>query len=133
MTKKKPPSDDEIAKTIGDVKPLWDDLKEFMFTEYPPITEEWKFTGEKYGWSLRLVHKKRRILYLSPRKGHFRAAVILGERAIEAVRKSGLPEEILDIMNKAPKYVEGTAIYFDVQVKEQIDVLKKFIPSKMMK
>ena len=37
-----------------------------------PVTEDWSFSGAKYGWILRLKRKKRVVLYLIPLPQHLR-------------------------------------------------------------
>ncbi len=129
--KEKKPTDDDISQALGVVKPLWDDINRYIADEFQPIVEEWKFTGKKGGWSLRLLQKKRRIIYLGPRNDYFRIAVILGERAMDVARSSNLPADVLEVIDTAKKYVEGTVIRLEVRTEEDLEAVIKLALIKM--
>jgi hypothetical protein len=129
--KSRQPNDGDLAKALGKTKGFWDDLKDHVAKEYEPVTEEWKYYGQKYGWSLRLVRKKRTILYLIPCKGYYLAAFVLGDRAVQAARKSKLPESIIKIINEAKRYAEGTGFRVPVKKRQDLESMKKLAAIKM--
>jgi len=92
---------------------------------------EWKSSGAKYGWSLRLKVKKRNIVYLSPCDGCFRVAFILGDRAVTAARKSDLAKSTQKIIDEAPRYPEGTGVRLMVKAAKDLASIKKLAMIKM--
>lgn len=129
--KSRKPNDCDLAKALGRTKRLWDDLKNYVAKEHEPITEEWKHYGKKYGWTLRLVQKKRTILYLIPCKGHYMAGFVFGQKAVQAARKSKLPKAVITVINDAKRYVEGTGFRVPVKKKQDLDSIKKLVTIKM--
>jgi hypothetical protein len=108
------PSDADLSTELGPSKEIWDELLKRMATECNLVEKEWNSYSRKAGWSLRLKAKKRNIVYLSPCHGSFRVSFVLGDRAIEAARKSGLPKEVFKLIDSGQRYPEGTAVRFDV-------------------
>ena len=121
----------ELRTTLGRTAGLWDELKEHLGCESQPLTEKWTFAGPKWGWSLQLKLKKRSILYMTPREGFFTAGFVLGERAVEAARESGLPEPVLAMIDSAKKYVEGRGVRIELRTKKDLNNTKKLAAIKM--
>ena len=110
-----PPTGEELAAELGSAKPLWDQLLDALAGEHQLTEREWKTYSPKAGWSLRIVRKKRNILYLGPAKGCFQAAFILGDKAIAAARESKLSKKALALIDQGTRYPEGTAIRLEVR------------------
>lgn len=114
----------EVSDALGPADELWKQLVGWA-AKQEIVEQEWKSSGKKYGWSLRLKHKKRNIIYLSPCKGCFRIAFILGEKAIVAARQSDLSKNTLKLLDEAPRYPEGTGLRLMVEAsKDLADVCK---------
>ena len=71
----------ELAEALGRTSKLWDELKGHLSSQYDPLEEEWGFAGKNWGWALRLKHKKRTVLYLTPCRRHFLAGFALWLRS----------------------------------------------------
>jgi hypothetical protein len=129
--KSKIPDDEQLAEVLGESKRFWDEIADHLSEQYDPLTEEWKYSGQKWGWSLRLIHKKRTILYLTPGIGFYYTGFVLGGKAVEAAQQSGLPADVLDAINVAPKYAEGTGVRLEVRTVEDLEAVKKLAKIKM--
>lgn len=129
--KNKQPADNDLAKALGETKQTWDEIKTHLETEYGAVVEEWKFSGQKWGWACALKVKKRRIVYLTPCKDHFILGMALGGKAVAAATASGLSERVLDIIKNAKKYAEGTAVRLEVRSHEYVEDIKKLIRAKV--
>jgi len=93
--------------------------------------QEWKSSGMKYGWSLRLKQKKKNIVYLSPCAGCFRVAFVLGDRAVEAARNSGLSKTTVQVLDEAPHYPEGTGVRLMVKSAKDLADIRKLALVKL--
>ena len=111
--KRHPPTDAELSGALGPAKAIWDQLLAGLAAEHKLTVQEWNSYSPKAGWSLQLKRKERNILYLGPCKGAFRAAFVLGDKAVAAARKSDLPQRVIKIINQSKRYAEGTAIRFE--------------------
>lgn len=129
--KAKKPSDSELAGELGSAKTLWDQIVADLAEEQKIETQEWNSYSKKAGWSLRLKHKERNIVYLSPHRGCFTASFALGDKAVQAARESGLPPPVLKIISEAKRYAEGTAVRIEVKTGKDVAVVKKLAAVKL--
>ena len=126
-----PPGPADVRQALGRSIAAWDALRVRISEQFGEVTEEWALPAKKYGWSLRLKLKKRTILHLGPRSKHFIVAIILGEKAVAAVRKSELEPEVIAMVKRAPKYPEGRGVRFEIRSKKDIGALEALARIKM--
>ena len=125
------PDENMLTEAFGEAKKLWDEIKEYVIDNYPPVTEEWFFSGAKWGWSFRLKRKKRVILYFTSQEGWFYNGFVLGDRAKGYAEEAGLSPEVMEVINNAPKYGEGTGFRAEVRSPDILFDIKKLIEVKM--
>jgi hypothetical protein len=124
------PANTDLADALGTTLVLWNDLEARIAARFRSTSAVWAFSGKSTGWGLRLVCKDRIILYMTPRRGSFLVSFVLGERVVKAAHGSNLPPAVLEAIDSAKRYAEGTGVRFeirdrrDVQSMETIAVLK---------
>lgn len=126
-----PPNEQELATILGRSKAVWDELARKLATRFGPLTREWKCYSRNAGWTLRLLQRKRALLYLSPSSGFFGASVVLGSRALQQARCSDLPDEVIGIIDSATRYTEGTSIWLDVYSSRDADIVLRLVAFKL--
>ena len=129
--KSKQPTKQMLAKAIGKQYQLWTDIAEHVVEKYPKAIEEWKYPGVKYGWSFRLKDTKRNIIYMMPCDGHIMVAFVFGDKGVDAVQASSLPQSIKDELRNARKYVEGRGIRLQVRNKTDVANIKILVDIKL--
>lgn len=125
------PGSEDLRRALGEASSLWVSLIDHVKREHPPITEEWAFAGASFGWSLRLIQKKRRVLYLIPQRGAFLVGVVLGEKAVAAAMASRLPKKIKEELQAAKKYAEGRGIRVKVESEDDLGAMKALAALKV--
>ncbi|MGD0630014.1 MAG: DUF3788 family protein [Terracidiphilus sp.] len=125
------PTAEEVALALGAAAKLWDQLVNSLTKELGVTAKEWHRNSPKYGWALRLSVKKRRIIYLSPCSGCFRVALVLGDKAIAAAKNSGLPVFLMEMIEEAPRYPEGTAIRLVVKTRADLTGIRELAVVKL--
>lgn len=125
------PEAPELKKILGKSAALWTGLVTHIEETYAPVTAVWNFAGAKFGWSLRLKQKDRIVLYLTPQDGTFLAGIVLGDRALAAARKVRLPAAILELLDAAPRYAEGTGIRVPVSSRSAAAAVQRLVDCKM--
>ena len=126
------PTEEELEAALGRAaKALWDRLLRRIADEHGLDVWEWNSYSPKAGWSLRLKRAKRNILYLAPCEGCFRAAIVLGDKAVKAARASALPPEVIRTLDQAPRYAEGTALRLVVDGPKDLDALVELARIKL--
>ncbi|MHC4696169.1 MAG: DUF3788 domain-containing protein [Planctomycetota bacterium] len=129
--KSRKPRTGELAEVLGRTSKLWEELKSHLSAQYDPLSKDWGFAGQEWGWSLRLKQKKRTVLYLTPCKRHFLAGLVLGEKAVKAAHQSDLPASVLNDIDAARKYAEGKGVRIAVRVKKDLHTVEKLAAIKM--
>ena len=124
------PDDKMLAKALGKSDRLWQDIKKQLKVKYELI-EEWKFYGQKSGWILKTLRKKRNLFFFVPLEGSFQVSFIFGEKAVAAVEKSDLPKELITELRNARKYAEGRGLRIDVKNSADIEHIKKLVEIKV--
>ncbi|MBZ5507255.1 MAG: DUF3788 domain-containing protein [Acidobacteriia bacterium] len=119
-----------MDKALGPAKKLWSQLLADLTADGIDV-QEWGSSSKKLGWSLRLKHGDRIIVYLAPCQGCFRASFALGDKAVQAARQSGLPAPVIKIINEAKRYAEGTGLRLDVKTAKDAAVVKKLARIKL--
>lgn len=125
------PDDRMLAFELGETSIFLDTIRNFIITEYSDMHPEWKFYGQKSGWVLKLLTKKRNVLFGVPFRGYFNAVFTFGERATDEVIGSSLPDLIKCELVAAKKYSEGRTIQLDVKSEEQCNYILELIRIKM--
>jgi hypothetical protein len=126
-----PPEPAELREVLGRSFTAWDGLRARICEDYGQVVEEWAVPAKKYGWSLRLKLKKRTILHLGPRLKHFTVAIILGEKAVAALRESDLAPEVISMVDQSKRYTEGRVIRFEIRSKRETAVVEALAKFKM--
>ena len=126
-----PPDEKALARALGGAKVLWDELIRHVESEHAPVTHRWTASKTSALGFLRLVQKKRTILYLLPREGYFLTAFVFGEKATAAVRASDVPAAVVTMLNAARPYAEGRGIRLETRTARDLATMKKLAAIKM--
>jgi Protein of unknown function (DUF3788) len=125
------PTESDLALQLGPAKAVWDKLLVELAEDFDLVTWEWNCYSSKAGWSMRLKRGERNIVYLSPGRGCFMASFALGDKAVRAARDSKLPKMVLQIIDQAKRYAEGTAVRLDISGVKDIVAVKKLVGIKL--
>jgi hypothetical protein len=131
INRAKPPTNAALAAALGTAKPIWDKLLTAVAQDYGATIHEWKCYSPKWGWSLRVKRNARTIVWLEPSKDGFTVLFILGEAAMTAARQARLPQRVLQVINEAPKYPEGSGVRLEVKSLRDLAAVKKLALIKL--
>lgn len=126
-----PPSERELAKALGPCRALWDELLAQLADELDLTSREWGTSSPKLGWSLRIKRGDRIIVYLAPLHNGFRASFALGDNAVQAALESKLSAAVNQLIRRAKKYAEGTAVRIDVGKPDDLVTVRKLAEAKL--
>jgi hypothetical protein len=96
---------------------------------HPTVTTAWQYSNQS-GWYHLLLLKKRRLFYLVPKLGDFRAMMILGGKALADLKAGAHGRQTLKLLKTAKRYPEGTAFTFTRETLEP-DLLAAFLAAKI--
>lgn len=102
----------QLATSLGRAKAHWDDFLARVCAAHPGTTAEWKRYST--GWQLVVKDRRRNLLYLNPGQDRFTASLAFSDEALEAARRSDLPDAIVKPISESRKFPEGRAVRLDV-------------------
>ena len=129
--RKEQPGDAELSQILGPSRLLWDQVLTDLASENLITNQEWHSSSVKAGWLLRLQHRQRNIVYLVPREGAFQAAFVFGDKALAEIRAARFPRAVIQIIDGARKYAEGTGVRLDVKTPADVTTVKKLAAIKV--
>jgi hypothetical protein len=129
--KNEKPNKEKLSEVLGKSYKYWDEIKSSLENQYGPMTEEWKHYGQKSGWILKLLYKKRNLFFFNPQDKFFAIGFVFGDKAVAEVEKSDLPSEMIDELKNAKKYVEGRGLRLEIKKKELIKHVLKLVEIKI--
>ncbi|MEN8153113.1 MAG: DUF3788 domain-containing protein [Acidobacteriota bacterium] len=125
------PDDKMVTKELGETKEYLNRICEFIENEYNDLRPEWKFYGKKCGWVLKLFNNERNVLFIVPCTGHFRIALTFGDKAVNSVMISKLPDRIKKEFITARKYIEGRTVQIDIRSEVDLENILQLIKIKL--
>jgi hypothetical protein len=129
--KEHPPRSSEVERALGATSSLWKELVTEVEHRYPPIEPVWHHAGKSFGWSLRLKRGERIVLYMTPQQGRFLVGVVLGEQAVDAAERCGLPADVRELLDRAPRNAEGRGLRVPVTGRAELDAVCVLAAAKM--
>lgn len=125
------PTEQELTENLGTSYKLWEEIRKSLNDEYGQLTEEWKYYGHKYGWSLKLFYKKRNLFFFTVYGKYFQMGFTFGDKAVSAIEKSDLPKSIIEELKNAKKYVEGRGLRIEVKRRSDVKNIIKLVGFKI--
>ncbi len=110
----------DLTEKLGDSYPLWQKISQYVHLKYPGAEDEWLYSGDKYGWGMRIKVRKRAILYLLPRDRFFKVAFVFGQKATELIMKSRVSDLIKSELDSARVYAEGRGTRIEITNDSQV-------------
>lgn len=127
VEKAQQPTTDQLRAILGRAYRPWTKLLALIGERIDPATLVWNFST---GWSLRVLHKNRVIVYLIPQQNQFLVSFALGEKAVAAARAAKLSAVVLRVIDEAPRYAEGRGVRIPVRSDRQLTALARLAQIK---
>jgi hypothetical protein len=131
VDKSSQPTEADLARALKGSYVSWNKLKERIALRFTPLTFEWISPTRSTGWGMRLKHKQRAVLYMTPCEGYFLASFALGEKAVNAAHESDLPKSVLEVIDSARKYAEGRGVRLECRTDKDVRNVEKLAAIKM--
>jgi hypothetical protein len=125
------PDQHMLEENLGVTSDLWKKIKTHLEENYGPITEDWKFYSEKYGWTLKMLRKKRNLFFFTPLENYFRIVFVFGDKAVAVIEQSDLPKDMIETLKNVRKYAEGRGLPIEVKSDADVENIKKLVKIKI--
>jgi hypothetical protein len=121
-----PPGESELQAQLGDAWHVYRALLDAT-TDLRP---DWKYYGQKYGWTLKLFAGKRNLCFVGPHAGELMVAFLFGERDVERVLQSDVAQSLKDELMAAKPYAEGRPLRIRVRKAEDLPPIMALLEIK---
>ena len=115
------PTPARVEEALNGRYKYWVELKEHLGKK---PSEEWKYYGKTLGWSCKLLHGKKNLLFMSARRGFFVISFLLSDKGVSIAQQSTLPSELIRQLVEARKYVEGRGIRIEIKSRRALEQAK---------
>ncbi len=123
------PTQAEIDEILGEGA----GLLEVFLARNPDLRPEWKYYGQKHGWSLKVFQKKRNMCFVGREPGAVAMVFILGERAFGRLLDSDPPPEVRKRVEAARRFPEGRGIRLILRGESDLDDAQLLLDIKRSK
>ena len=125
------PDRKRLSDVLGDSFPLLQQLREHLSQTFGEIVEEWKFYGAKSGWLLKMLKKKRNLFFVIPMQNFFVISFVFGDKAVDRILETDLPDELKLTLQNARKYAEGRGLPIEVRSEKELEQVKILVEIKV--
>lgn len=117
------PDESKLKKALGELHSAYKEVLELTET----YGHEWKYYGKKIGWQLKVTHKGKALLYLTPLEKSFRIGFGVRENERERLLNSNLPPKTKEELATAKKYPEGYPLRLEIKSKTDMRTVRVVI------
>jgi hypothetical protein len=110
------PDEPKLKKALGELYSAYKEVLEL--TE--AYDHQWKYYGKKHGWQLKVTHKGKALLYLTPLEKSFRVGFGVRENERDRLLNSSLPPKTKEQLATAKKYPEGYPLRLEIKSKSDM-------------
>ena len=126
VDKSTPPSTETIQETLGAAAPLWNDLLDFVATQYK-MPGDFSFGGKNYGWNMWYRKSGKSLASLYPQQGYFVAQVVLGRLQLEQALTLNLGEKVSRMLCETPMLHDGVWLFIPVDSEVDVNDIKQLL------
>ena len=126
MTTKTPPTLQSVEQALGNRSKLFAKL----MAAHPDLKPEWKYYGEKNGWTLKLFEKKRNLCFIAPRDGELRVVFVFGDKQYRDVLESSVQQDVKEQLANAKRYAEGRGISLVIRNNADLKTVEELLRIK---
>lgn len=121
------PNELMLTIALGEQKQNWKEIVRHTEEIYTGFSQEWKYYGKAWGWSLVLKSKAKTLCYLTPVEGHFQVSFIFNDKGRTLAAGADLPKEIAHGVEAAKNNPKNIPYDFEVIQAAGVEVAKKLI------
>jgi hypothetical protein len=125
------PSEEVIFSHIGKSKTLWKAAFEYIRSNHPDFSEEWRYYNDGKSWLMKVTHKKKTVFWLSVIKGAFRTTFYFTDRAETAIKGSLLSGELKRQFLDGKKFGKIKGLTVSFKNKKDVEHFKALIGIKL--
>jgi hypothetical protein len=123
------PTEEIIYTHLGAALPMWQELFDYIHTNHPDLSEEWRYYNDGKSWLFKITRKAKTVCWVSVYKGTFRMTFYFSDKAEAAIQTCAISEALKEQFRAGKRYnrIRGLSITF----KTPDDDAQVLIPLKL--
>lgn len=126
------PTEEVIYSYIGKKQQLWLGVFDYIHTNYPEFSEEWRYYNDGKTWLLKVTRKTKTIFWLSILKDTFRMTFYFTDKAEELINKSTITDDLKEQFFCGKKINKIRPITIVFKYKKDVENAKALMAIKLM-
>jgi hypothetical protein len=118
------PTEEFLSAVLGEKFTWWQQIRDYTKSNYPGVSELWRYYNDGKQWYYRLMRKKDTICWIAVMADTFRVTFYFGLKATPIIEASALPDSIKANFLTGKLYGKIKAI--SITMKEKEDVITAF-------
>ena len=127
------PTEDIIFSHIAEKKLLWTALFNMIHSDYPDLTEEWRYYNDGKSWLLKVTRKKKTIFWLGVYTGYFKITFYFTDKVEQDIENSHLAAELKKQFKNGKRFGKIRGITIEFNNEKNIVYAKELIALKFKK
>lgn len=127
---KQVPTEKIIYSHIGKSKTIWKLLFDHIHSNYPDLTEEWRYYKDGKSWLMKVVKKKKTIFWLSINEDGFVITFYFTDKAEDLIFKSLISDELKAQFRNGKRYNKIRGLTVKMDSKQNFEYAKELMAMK---
>jgi len=125
------PTEEVIFSYIGKSKVIWESFFEYIHTNHPNFSEQWKYYKDGKSWLLKVTKKTKTIFWVSVIQNSFIIAFYFGDKAEPAISDSAISDKLKKQFKEGKRFGKIREITLLMNNKKNIEFAKELISIKV--
>ena len=123
------PTEEIVFSHLGKTKVLWQSFFDFLHTEHPELTEEWRYYNDGKSWLMKVTRKSKTVFWLSIIPGAFRTTFYFTGKVSGVIARSSLSEKLKEQFKSGTGTLRGLTVVF--RAKNDVEDAKSLLTIKL--
>lgn len=125
------PDEKLIFSIIGEKKILWQEIMNYLKSNYPDASGQWNYYKDGKAWLFKVVQKKKTIFWSAILEDTFRITFYFGDKAEPVIIESELPDKVKQDFLTGKRYGKIRAISLKINDMKDVEIVKTIVPIKV--
>ncbi len=123
------PAEKIIFSHLGKAKALWQSFFDYLHSEHPDLSEEWRYYNDGKSWLMKVTRKSKTVFWLSIVPGAFRTTFYFVDKAADIIAGSSIPHELKEQFSKGTGKLRGLTVVF--RGRKDVETAKSLLKAKL--
>ena len=125
------PTEEIIFSHIGKSKMLWQSMFEFIHSNHPDFTEEWRYYNDGKSWLMKVQRKKKTVFWLSILENSFRTTFYFTDKTKKIITGSSISDALKEQYKNGKNFGKIKGITITYKNKKDAEDAKTLMAIKL--